>query len=417
MLIIQDRTKFNQPYILHLSICLLVIFLAILVDTPKEIIYGYKRILTSTSVLNTDYTVIGGLGATLLNVGLCGTLILAIYYFNDLKLNGSLIMAFWLVFGFAFFGKNIFNISPILFGGYIHAKVKKEHFAQYSLVTILSTTLAPTVSSILYLFLDKNIVNGVLLASITGIVIGFTMPQIANHTMKAHSGFNLYNTGFAGGIIGLFIMNFFNVFNIKFPVQEYWGTRFGVFLSILVTLICIELIIFGIKTSENPKKDLKRIWKSKGRLVSDFYLMYGNSTFINMGINGLMALVLLILMGADINGATLAGIFTIMGYGAFGKHHKNMLPVLIGAILMGGFTKNGLESHSVILGILFSTALAPIAGTFGITAGVVAGFIHILIVSSIMVLHGGINLYNYGLAAGMVCIILIPNLNDLRKDS
>ncbi len=412
---IQDKRKFNQPYILHLSICLIVIFLGLIVDTPAEINYGFKRIITSTSVLNTDYTVIGGLGATLINVGLCGMFVLAIYYLNDLKFNGSLIVGFWTVFGFAFFGKNIFNISPIILGGYLHSKVRKEHFARYSLVTILSTTLAPTVSSVMYLFLDTNIVLGVFLAIITGIIIGFTVPQISNYTMKAHSGFNLYNIGFAGGVIGLFITGSFEFLGIRFPIKEYWGTRYGGYLSAMVVVICLVLIIFGIKTAENPKKGLKKILKSKGRLVSDFYLMYGNTTFINMGVNGLFALLLIVLMGADVNGATLAGVFTIMGYSAFGKHYKNMLPVLIGAILMGGFTKVGLENHTIILGILFSTALAPIAGTYGVFAGAVAGAIQILIVSSISVVHGGINLYNYGCAAGMVCIILIPVLNDLRE--
>ncbi len=417
MLFIKDKTKFNHPYILHLVICLFVIFLGFIVDTPEEIIYGFKRIITSTSVLNTDYTVIGGLGATLINVGLCGLIVLAIYHFNDMKFNGSLIMAFWSVFGFAFFGKNVLNITPILIGGYLYAKVQRESFTRFSLVTILSTTLAPVVSSIAYIFVDTNIFLGLFLALLSGILVGFTMPQISTYTMKAHSGFNLYNTGFAGGVIGLFVSSFFKVHSIYFPRQEYWGTEYETILTGLALIICLTFIAYGIKASENPKKELKKIWKSKGRLVSDFYLMYGSSTFINMGINGLMALTLLFLMGAQVNGATLAGVFTIMGYGAFGKHHRNMLPVLIGAVLMGGFTVDGLDSHTIVLAILFSTALSPIAGTFGVFAGVIAGAMHVLIVSSITYIQGGINLYNYGCAAGMVCIIIIPILNDLKKDN
>ncbi len=413
---IKDKTKFNQPYILHLSICLLVIIVGCIADTPQEIKYGFMRIIKSTSVLNTDYTVIGGLGATLINAGLCGILVLGIYYFNDMKLNGSLIMAFWSVFGFAFFGKNIVNILPIILGGFIYAKVHKESFTRYSLVTILSTTLAPVVSSVAYLYVDKNIFVGLLFSLIAGIAIGFSMPQISNYTMKAHSGFNLDNVGFAGGMIGILITSFFKVFNVVFPIQEYWGTRFGGYLTVLVIFICLIFIIFGIKTAENPKKELRQIWKSKGRLVSDFYLMYGSSTFINMGINGLLTLLLIYLMGANVNGATIAAVFTSMGFGAFGQHHKNMLPVLIGAVLMGGFTKAGLENHTIILGILFSSAIAPIAGTFGLVAGVIAGIIHILIVSSIAMVHGGLNLYNYGCAAGMVCVILIPILTDMKKE-
>ncbi len=362
-----------------------------------------------------DYTDIGGLGATLVNVGTCGMLILAIYYFNDMKLNGSLIMAFWLVFGFAFFGKNLMNISPIIFGGYLHAKHKEESFTSYTLVSILSTTLAPAVSSVAYLFIDKGYFMAFLIATLFGIGIGYMMPPISTHTMKVHSGFNLYNVGFAGGVVGIFLMGFFHVFDKSFPILNHWGTEDKLILSMLVIVICLMFIGFGFKTSTSPKKDLKAISKSKGRLVSDFYLQYGNVTFINVGINGLMALAVLYLIGGDVNGATLAGVFTTMGFGVFGKHPKNMIPVLIGAILMGGFTKNGLGSHGVILGILFSTALSPIAGTFGILSGVIAGAMHIIIVVNLAPIHGGLSLYNNGLAAGLVCIILVPILTTLRK--
>ncbi len=332
-----------------------------------------------------------------------------------MKLNGSLIMAFWLVFGFSFFGKNLLNISSILLGGYLHAKHKNESFASYTLVTILSTTLAPAVSSVAYLFIGKGYFMAFLVATLFGIGIGYMMPPISTHTMKVHSGFNLYNVGFAGGIVGIFLMGFFRVFDKSFPILNYWGTEDQLVLSILVIVICLMFIVFGFKKSETPKKDLKAISKSKGRLVSDFYLQYGNASFINVGINGLIALLVLYLIDADVNGATLAGVFTVMGFGVFGKHPKNMLPVLVGAILMGGFTKNGLGSHAVILGILFSTALAPIAGTFGMLSGVIAGAMHIIIVVNLAPIHGGLSLYNNGLAAGLVCIILVPILTTLRK--
>ncbi len=392
-----------------------VILLAFLVDKPIEIYEGYIKILKSQSVLLSDYTVIGGLGATLVNVGLCGILILSIYYYNDMKLNGSLIMAFWLVFGFAFFGKNLINISPILLGGYLHAKYKNESFTSYTLVTILSTTLAPAISSVAYLFIGKGYFMAFLIATIFGIGIGYIMPSISTHTMKVHSGFNLYNVGFAGGVVGIFLMGFFHVFDKSFPILNYWGTEDQLILTALVVVISLMFIGYGIKTAQEPRKKLHAISKSKGRLVSDFYLQYGNVTFINVGINGLMALAVLYLIGGDVNGATLAGIFTTLGFGVFGKHAKNMIPIFVGAILMGGFTKNGLDSHSVVLGILFSTALAPIAGTFGIISGVIAGAMHIIIVVNLAPIHGGLSLYNNGLAAGLVCIILVPILTSFRK--
>lgn len=70
----------------------------------------------------------------------------------------------------------------------------------------------------------------------------------------------------------------------------------------------------------------------------------------------------------------------------------------------------------MILAILFSTALAPIAGKFGYKIGILAGFLHVSMVSNIGYLHGGLNLYNNGLAAGFVAMILIPIINIFKKE-
>ncbi len=400
---------------LHLSVCIFVIFVAFSLDSTENILKGLKEIVISQSVLITDYTVVGGVSATLINAGICGIIVLAILYFENLKFNGSLIMAFWLVFGFSFFGKNFVNISPILLGGYLYAKHKNEPFSRYSLVTLLATTLAPTVSSVAYLYIDRGLAIALALSGCIGVIIGFTMPPVATNAMKAHSGFNLYNVGFAAGMVGIFLMGFFRVFDRSFPTNSQWGTEDTAILTFIAVAICTLFIIFGLKTAENPKRDLKRIFKSKGRLVTDYYLLYENTGYINMGICGLMAIGVLYFIRADVNGATLAGVFTIFGFAMFGKHPNNMFPVLLGAILTGGLTSQGLEGYAIILGILFSTALAPIAGTFGFREGVLAGAMHIVVVANLAPVHGGLSLYNNGLAAGIVAMILIPIITNFRK--
>ncbi|MFV0440663.1 MAG: DUF1576 domain-containing protein [Lachnospirales bacterium] len=389
--------------------------MAYLTNKDGNIYNGFIEILNSQSVLVSDYTDIGGVSASLLNAGLCGIIVLAILYISDMKLNGSLIMCFWLIFGFGFFGKNVINILPIILGGYLYSVNKKEPFSRYSLVTLLSTTLAPAVSSVGHLFVYKGMPVAIITATSVGILIGFVMPSISSNAMKAHSGFNLYNVGFAGGMVGIFLMGFFRVFDKSFPTNSNWGTGNSEILTFIAICIFILFIIYGIKTSDNTKQGMKSIFKSKGRLVSDYYLMYGNVSYINMGLNGLLAIFVVYFIGAEVNGATYAGIFTIFGFGVFGKHLKNMFPVLIGAILTGGLTSLGLESHAIILGILFSTGLAPIAGTFGAIDGIITGAMHIIVVANLAPIHGGLNLYNNGLAAGIVCIILIPVITTFRR--
>ncbi|MFO3716747.1 DUF1576 domain-containing protein [Anaerococcus sp. ENR1011] len=64
---------------------------------------------------------------------------------------------------------------------------------------------------------------------------------------------------------------------------------------------------------------------------------------------------------------------------------------------------------------LFSTTLAPIAGEFGFLAGVFAGFSHKAVATNTGLIHGGINLYNNGLAGGIVAAVLVPLYKDFME--
>ena len=55
---------------------------------------------------------------------------------------------------------------------------------------------------------------------------------------------------------------------------------------------------------------------------------------------------------------------------------------------------------------MFGTTLAPIAGRFGWHWGIVAGFLHSSAARSVGSVHGGLNLYNNGFAAGIVAAVL-----------
>ena len=97
---------------------LLLIFTSFFLQPLNEIFSGILRIAISPSLLLTDYLAVGGLGATLLNAGLCGLAAALLIAFCRVEINGPFIAAVYTVAGFAFFGKNIFNIWPILGGVY-----------------------------------------------------------------------------------------------------------------------------------------------------------------------------------------------------------------------------------------------------------------------------------------------------------
>jgi hypothetical protein len=120
-------------------------------------------------------------------------------------------------------------------------------------------------------------------------------------------------------------------------------------------------------------------------------------------------------MGGGMNGATIAGVMTIIGFGAFGKHPKNSIPLLLG-VYIASLTKIwDVNSTIVIIAGLFSTTLAPIAGVYGSFMGLVAGFLHLSIVMNVGYLHGGINLYNNGFAGGLVAGLMVPVIEEFKR--
>jgi len=133
-----------------------------------------------------------------------------------------------------------------------------------------------------------------------------------------------------------------------------------------------------------------------------------------MGINGITATVFLLLVGGDLNGPTMGGIFTIVGFGATGKHLRNILPVMLG-VWLASLTKTwNISDPSPILALLFSTTLAPIAGEFGIIPGIIAGFLHSSVALNVGIVYGGMNLYNNGFAGGIIAAFMVPVIRSIE---
>ncbi|MBU3104614.1 DUF1576 domain-containing protein [Clostridium gasigenes] len=409
------KRQIYPPYTVLLIMYIMFIVFALIVDSPMNILLGLKKIILTPDILITDYMEIGGIGAAFVNAALTSIISIAILVFIGIKPNGSTIMALWLMTGFSFFGKNILNIWPIMLGVYLFSRYQKEPFLNYTLVALLSTTLAPTVSQLRFtgLFTPGG---GFIIGNIIGIFTGFILAPIAAHCIKAHNGYNLYNIGFASGLLATLLMSILRGVGIDFDTRLIWYTGSNGIFTIFLFIICIYLIAIGLIYGENNKLNLKGISKQSGRLVSDFYLLFGPSTYINMGILGLASTTFVLFIKGDLNGPTICAIFTIMGFGCFGKHLKNISPVIIGACLAAFIRTDPLNSPNIILSILFSTALAPISGKFGWKIGLLAGFLHLNMVTNIGYLHGGLNLYNNGLAAGFVAMILIPLITTFKKE-
>jgi hypothetical protein len=399
-------------------ICYSVFFIifGLIIDSPKEVLYGMKNILFQSNILLTDYIELGGIGASFVNSGLLTLMCILMLVGVGVKPNGATIAVLWLIPGFSLFGKNILNVWPIILGVFLYSKYQKEPFLNYILIALFGTTLSPAVSELIFTGIFPVWIS-IIIGIMVSVFMGFILPPVASYCIKLHEGYNLYNIGFAAGLLATMLMSIFRAFNIDFEDRLLWSTGNNTLFAVLLLSIFSSLIILGYILNNKSFKNLGHILDQPGRLVTDFYLINGKgATYINMGLLGIVFTILILVIGGSLNGPTIGGIFTIVGFGSFGKHFKNTIPVAIGALLCSLINIWEINSPGMLLAILFSTTLAPISGHFGWPFGVLAGFLHVCVVKNMGYLHGGMNLYNNGFAGGTVAIILVPIITAFKEN-
>ena len=405
-----------------MPIIFIVLFgMAFMFDDIPAIWQGYLNILQSPSVLISDYLEIGGLGATLFNVATI--MLINIIMLNRLKLrmSGPIFAGLLTIAGFSFFGKNIFNTIPIYIGIYLHARYQRLEFKSFIIVVLFSTGISPIVS---YLIFGTGWAYyiGIPAGIVVGIITGFVLPALSAHTIRFHKGYNLYNIGFAMGLLSmLYAALLTNIFDQDlFRFGSNTSEAFHTELLVLTIVMSLIFIISGFINDPHVLKKYPKLMKSTGRLVSDFVRDYGKDiTMVNVGVMGLICVIAITLLRIEINGAVMGGILTVMGFGAFGKHPKNSIPVMFGASLWFIYiqwTTGGNAGVGLAIAVLFVTAIAPIAGRFGVLIGIFAGFIHITITPYTYTFQGGFDLYNNGFAAGFVAALLVPFFEFLKKE-
>ena len=383
--------------------------------SPAELMQGMGKIFLARDVLITDYFVVAGTGAAFFNAAVVMTMSLGLIMLLKLNFTGITIASVMITGGFAFFGKNPLNILPILFGSYLYAKVQGVSFNRYIYISLFATGLAPLVTELTLILRFSPIVN-LLIAVAVGILVGFIIPPLSANTVSVHMGYNLFNVGFAAGIIGLGIVSVLRSFGYSISTTLIWhGGRPGWLVYGLLFYFIITML-YGYLLAGKKIKPLLRLFKHPGRAVADFILMDGvGTTLMNMGLVGILCLVYIIAINGDLSGPVVGAILTIFGFGAFGIHIKNYLPLLIGvfgATLLKVFETT---TPAMQLAAIFSGALAPIAGQFGILPGLFAGFLHSSVVMVVGTVYGGMNLYNNGFAAGFVAILMIPIMESFIK--
>ncbi len=402
------RKKKTYKYVFRSVYASLFVLLFLLEPLP-DIFAGYKNIFYSSSILLTDYLLIGGLSATIFNVLTTTLLNILIVKALKVELNGGIFACMLTIAGFSFFGKNIYNALPIYLGIFLYAKASKTDLKSHVLVFLLSSGISP-ITSYLIFGAGFDIVTGIAVGILSGVAIGFILPAFNSFSMKFHQGYNLYNTGFSMGVISMIATGILASFGIEVVRNNYLSTEFHNCLMWATLILSAFFIILAFYENKNVLKRYPQIFKKSGKLMTDYFEEFGvDVTFLNTGIMGLFTVGVILILGIEISGPVVGAILTILGFSAYGKHPLNSFPVILGAIVAIEFTPIEWTTGSV-LAVLFVTGIAPISGQYGFVAGVLVGFIHVMITPLALTFQGGFDLYNNGFAAGFVAAVVCPVL-------
>jgi hypothetical protein len=385
------------------------------VDGPAEVARGLAAILVSRDALLTDYFGIGGIGAACVNAGLLTLCACFFYHRTGTKMTGAAVACLFLVLGFALFGKNLLNVWPIVIGVALYARFRGEPFSTHINTAFFGVALAPIFSEILFSGSLPPSVS-VPLALVTGLAIGFVLAPAAAQLFKAHMGHSLYNMGFTAGLVGTLVVALYKSYGFVPDPVFVWTTGNNVLLGTFLAFLFASMIALGYAFDRRVTWGLKKVLASTGVSPTDFIALAGiGATLANMGLCGAIGMAYVLAVGGELNGPVIGAIFTIVGFAAFGKHPRNIVPIMAG-VFLGSLAKPwNVDDPSILLAALFGTTLAPIAGRFGWRWGVVAGFVHSSAALTVGPVHAGLNLYNNGFAAGIVASVLVPVIMAIQS--
>lgn len=394
--------------------CGILFILSFCFDSINDVLIGYGNILKSPSILLTDYVYVGGVGATLLNVASILLFNLIMVKLLKIHMSGPVYCGIIMICGFSFFGKNIINTLPIYAGIWLFSKYKKIPFKSLIISILFSTGISPLVSYTIF-GSGWEYYLSIPVGLLFGLIVGFIIPAYTSHTIVFHEGYNLYNTGFALGIISAVFYGIFLLFGADIAPAKLYDSSNSTILYFLLGGISLSFILIAIIGDLGVFKKYFNLLKTSGRLISDYNKEFGVETvMLNFGIIGILLVVLFASFKIPLNGILFGSIFAVLGCASFGLHIKNGLPIWIGcaiAILIKMIVKNDFTIQidrdlSMLVAFVFASGLAPICGKYGFIYGLAGGFMHMIVAPQTLALQGGFDLYNNGIACGFEASIL-----------
>ena len=283
--------RYKKLYPAVICFCVFLAAIGLVLGDPSTVLPGLWKIIVTEDALITDYVKIAGVSAALVNSALVTAISTLILRRSGEPFSGFSPVVVGLMSGFSLFGKNFVNIWPILLGTFLYAKSRREPVGKYAPVGLLATALAPVVS---YIALDNGW-GTPLAGGLVGILIGFIMPPLSAYTYKIQNGMNLYNVGFACGLVAFILVPLMGSMGATPATRYHWATGYDLTFGIALGLLCVACCLAGLFCTKHPLwatwAGYRRLLQDSGRAPSDFLRMFGaGPVLLNTGINGLFHL-------------------------------------------------------------------------------------------------------------------------------
>ena len=236
---------------------------------------------------------IGSISGAFFNTALVGTVCCALLFLPGAVTSGLTVTGYMLTVGFSFWGMNLVNILPFMFGTFVYSLIKREPFAKFVNFAMFSTALGPLASEMLYRYPGTEIhgvtLAGIGLALLIGVATGVAMPALCAHAKNFHKGYSLYSAGAAAGFWCFFLYaTLYRTLGVEAPAIEAI-TSDGLsktFVDVYCIVVFVLCIIAGFILSGNSFKGYWSLLKDTGYQV-DFGTKYGNGpTVMNFGVYG-----------------------------------------------------------------------------------------------------------------------------------
>lgn len=374
----------------------------------QGIVRGYMDVLTDPAILLTDFSYVGGIGAAFLNAGLMGLLASLLVYASG-DYSGISFAAVMMCAGFAFFGKTPVTGIIIIGGTIIRNFVMQKRPFDSIITALFGTCMGPMVSYIAY-----STPGGWPLAALAGLAAGFLLPEAAAITKRAYRNLNLYNTAFASTMITAVAAEVIR--GLGFPLDACAGPTVSYPSWAYAALASFFALagLAGLMKGKDALDGLKRI--AACRCEGADYLSTGGlgGALLNFSLVGfILVFVPWLVLRAPLTGPLFGTIIAVSGWASSAKKPSAMATLIAGYVIAFYISSYEL-TPAIAMGALFVTGLCPLSDRLGPLYGVLAGFIHLFVVTKCSSLHGGLMLYNNGLSAGIVAIVVLALYRTLQ---